>query len=227
MPPNLQPVAGLIPEHQKQQIEAIGGAAGVSAGLRDVVTAGLLALQGDAALLAPVAELQALVTRLSFVTGRRTPAGALWAPTDQALPPPEGLNPAGEVVATVGAVALITKTAAFVVDLGEGTILSRENGKEISSPVCLGTLLPLAANIAPALCQLRDNGPGRLQLADAVHLERTGSGAVRLSAQGHGVIAPVEVVLGFAAELLSLATRSAAKSVAVRESLNRALEVTP
>jgi hypothetical protein len=87
--------------------------------------------------------------------------------------------------------------------------------------------MPLAANIAPAICRFRDNGPGRMMVADGVALERTGSGAVRLSAQGFGVIAPVEVVLGFAAELLSLATRTAAKTVAAVEALEASLEVSP
>jgi hypothetical protein len=137
------------------------------------------------------------------------------------------MNPVGEVVVTPTAAALITRTAALVVDLDEGLILARENGREISSHVCLGSLLPLAANIAPAICRLSDSGPGRVQLDSTVLMERTGTGAVRLSAQGLGVTAPVEVVLSFAAELLALCARAAAKSVAVREALNRQLEVQP
>ncbi len=218
-------ISGLIPEHQLQQITAIGGDRGVSAGLRETISAGLLALAGDAALLAPVEELQALVTRLSFISGRRTGSGALWCPDGcQSLPPAEGLNPVGEVVATPDAVALLAGCCALVVDLGEGLILARENGREISSHVCLGSLMPLAANIAPAICRLGDSGPGRVPLDPTVALERTGTGAVRLSAQGVGVVAPVEVVLSFGAELLSLATRSAARSVATREALERQLQ---
>lgn len=228
MSPPLEHVSGLIPEHQKQQIEALGGEAGVSAGLRDVVAAGLLALQGDAALIRPIDELQALVTRLSFVTGRRTPSGAWWCPANPALPPADQLNPLGDVVASVDAVALITSNGAFVVDLEEGLILARENGREISSQCCLGSIMPTAASLAPAICRLSASGPGRVHLDSSVILERTGNGAVRLSAQGVGVIAPAELVLSFAAELLSLATRSAAKSVAVRESLERQVaEVQP
>ncbi len=218
-------ISGLIPEHQLQQITAIGGDRGVSAGLRETISAGLLALAGDAALLAPVEELQALVTRLSFITGRRTGSGALWCPDGcQSLPPAEGLSPDGEVVATPDAVALLADSAALVVDLGEGLILARENGAEISSHVCLGSLMPLAANIAPVIVKLGAAGPGRLQLDSTVTLERTGTGAVRLSAEGVGVTAPVETVLSFAAELLSLATRSAARSVATREALERQLQ---
>jgi len=220
-------VSGLIASHQRQQIEAIGGTAGVSAGLRDVVTLGLLALQSDMALLSPVDELQQLVTRLSFITGRRTPSGAWWCPSNPALPPADQLNPVGDVVASVDAVALIAANAALVVDLEEGLILARENGREISSQCCLGSIMPTAASLAPAICRLSATGPGRVHLDSSVILERTGTGAVRLSAQGVGVIAPAEVVLGFAAELLSLCARTAAKSMAVRESLNRALEVTP
>jgi hypothetical protein len=221
----LRHISGLIPEHQLQQITAIGGDRGVSAGLRETISAGLLALAGDAALLAPVEELQALVTRLSFITGRRTGSGALWCPDGcQSLPPAEGLSPDGEVVATPDAVALLADSAALVVDLGEGLILARENGAEISSHVCLGSLMPLAANIAPVIVKLGAAGPGRLQLDSTVTLERTGTGAVRLSAEGVGVTAPVETVLSFAAELLSLATRSAARSVATREALERQLQ---
>ena len=58
MPPPLEHVSGLITPHQKQQIEAIGGDAGVSAGLRTAITAGLLALQGDCALIQPIDELR-------------------------------------------------------------------------------------------------------------------------------------------------------------------------
>ena len=124
--------------------------------------------------------------------------------------------------------AIITASAALVVDLDEGLILARENGREISSDVHLGSLMPLAANIAPAICRLGDSGPGRVQLDSTVLMERTGTGAVRLSAQGLGVTAPVEVVLSFAAELLALCARSAAKSVAVREALERQVaEVKP
>lgn len=214
-----------MPQHQLDQITAIGGDRGVSAGLRDTIGAGLLALQGDAALLAPVEELHRLITRLSFITGRRTGSGALWCPDGcKSLPPPEGLNPAGEVIATPDAVALVTGSAALVVDLGEGVIVARENGRELSSVITLGGLMPVASNIAPAICRLSDSGPGRVQLDPTVTLERTGSGAVRLSAQGLGVIVPVEVMLGFATELLSLATRSAAKSVATREALERQLQ---
>lgn len=221
MSPPLEHVSGLIAPHQREQIEAIGGDRGLSAGLRDVVGAGLLALQADMALLAPVDELQQLVTRLSFITGRRTGSGAWWCPTNPALPPADQLNPVGDVVATVDAVALIADNAAVVVDLGEGLIVARENGREISSQCCLGSIMPLAASVAPAICRLGDSGPGRVQLDPTVTLERTGTGAVRLSAQGVGVIVPVEVVLSFAAELLSLCARSAAKSVAVREALER------
>lgn len=214
----------MIPEHQLQQIAAIGADRGVSAGLRDTISAGLLALAGDAALLAPVEELQALVTRLSFITGRRTGSGALWCPDGcQSLPPPEGLNPAGEVISTPDAVALLSGSCALVVDLGEGLILARQAGQEISAAITLGSLMPLAANIAPAILRLSD-GPGRVPLDPTVALERTGTGAVRLSAQGVGVVAPVEVVLSFGAELLSLATRSAARSVATREALERQLQ---
>jgi hypothetical protein len=110
-----------------------------------------------------------------------------------------------------------------VVDLGEGLILARQAGQEISAPITLGSLMPLAANIAPAILRLSD-GPGRVPLDPTVALERTGTGAVRLSAQGVGVVAPVEVVLSFGAELLSLATRSAARSVATREALERQLQ---
>jgi hypothetical protein len=134
--PPLRHISGLIPEHQLQQITAIGGDRGVSAGLRETISAGLLALAGDAALLAPVEELQALVTRLSFIQGRRTGSGALWCPDGcQSLPPAEGLNPAGEVVATPDAVALLAGCCALVVDLGEGLILAREGGREVSSHV--------------------------------------------------------------------------------------------
>ena len=225
MPPNLQPVAGLIPEHQKQQIEAIGGADGVSAGLRDVVAAGLLALQGDAALLAPVEELQALVTRLSFIQGRRTGSGAWWCPANEALPSADQLNPVGDVVATPDGVALLAGNAALIVDLGAGVLVSRENGRETSIEVDITQLMQPMALLPAAIAGLAGVGQvGRRDLGAAgLALELTGSGAMRLSAQGLGVTASDEVLLCLAAELLSLATRTLAKSAAARRALNEVL----
>ncbi len=224
MSPPLETVSARISQHQRQQIETIGGDRGLSGGLREVVTAGLLALTCDVALLSPVDELQQLVTRLSFITGRRTGSGAWWCPDNQALPPTEQLNPVGDVIATPDAVALITGSAAVVVDLADGLLVARENGREVTAEVDLAQLMAPACLLPAAVAGLANSGrTGRRELGAGLVLELTGSGAFRLSVQGHGATAPDELVMGFAAELLSLITRSMAKSAAVRRQLNEQL----
>jgi len=228
MSPPLEHVSGLITPHQREQITALGGDAGVSAGVRIAITAGLLALQGDAALLAPVDELQALVTRLAFIQGRRTGSGAWWCPTNEALPPADQLNPVGDVVATPDGVAVMAGNSALIVDFGAGVLVARENGREITAEVDIAQLMQPIALLPAAIAGLAGNGQvGRRDLGAAcLSLELTGSGALRLSAQGLGVTASDEVFLCFAAELLSLATRSMAKSAAARRALDEVLQQT-
>jgi hypothetical protein len=230
MPPNLQPVAGLIPEHQKQQIEALGGEAGVSAGLRTAITAGLLALQGDCALIRPIDELRDLASRLARIQGRRTPAGAWWAPTPEALPTAEQLDHQGTVLVMPQSVGLLA-AGALVVDLADGVITASNAetpGAQITAAIGLDDLVAPAALLPAALTGLAIAGPGRRELGLGLAIERTGGNHFLLTLQGAGARCDADLIHVFAAELLGLLARSARASLATRQQLNRALaEVTP
>jgi len=226
--PPLKNISGSVSEHQAQQIAAIGGAEGFSAGLRTVTTAGLLALQSDAALLQPVSELLALSDRLATVTGRRTPAGAHWCPTGESLPPREALDPHGAVVCMPQSVGVLAGDTALVVDLGEALIVARQGDQETTVSVDLQELAGPAALLPASLAGLALAGPGRRDLGGGLAVERTGSDQLRLSLQGLGVNIPPDIGQIFAAELCSLVARSATASIAARLELERTLqEVTP
>jgi hypothetical protein len=228
MSPPKEHISGLIHPHQREQIEAIGGDRGISAGLRDVVTAGLLALRGDAALIAPIEELQTLAYQLARITGRTTPAGAIWAPTPEAMPQPSELDPTGAVVATPGAVGLLGD-GAVVIDMKNGTITTNSGGHEISVPVELGDLVHPVALLPATLAGLAAAGPGRRELGLGLAVERTGDGLCRVTLQGVGVSATPQAAQTFAAELLGLIARATRQSAAARVALERQLqqEVTP
>ena len=215
----------MVPEHQLQQITAIGGDAGVSAGLRTAVSAGLLALQGDAALLAPVSELLALSDRLATVTGRKTPAGAHWCPTGESLPPRDALDPHGAVVVMPQSVGLIAGDSALVVDLGDALIVARQGNQEVTASIDLAELAGPAALLPASLAGLALAGPGRRDLGGGLAVERTGSDQLRISLQGLGVNCPPDVGQVFAAELCSLVARAATASIAARIELERTLQV--
>jgi hypothetical protein len=215
----------MVSEHQLQQIAAIGRDAGVSAGLRSVVSAGLLALQGDVALLAPVSELLALSDRLATVTGRKTPSGAHWCPTGESLPPRDALDPHGAVVVMPQSVGLIAGDAALVLDLGDALIVARQGNQEVSASIDLQELSGPAALLPASLAGLALAGPGRRDLGGGLAVERTGSDQLRISLQGLGVNCPPDVGQVFAAELCSLVARAATASIAARIELERTLQV--
>jgi hypothetical protein len=223
--PPLKNVSGMVPEHQLQQITAIGGDAGVSAGLRTAVSAGLLALAGDVALLAPVSELLALSDRLATVTGRKTPAGAHWCPTGESLPPRDALDPHGAVVVMPQSVGLIAGDSALVVDLGDALIVARQGNQEVTASIDLAELAGPAALLPASLAGLALAGPGRRDLGGGLAVERTGSDQLRISLQGLGVNCPPDVGQVFAAELCSLVARAATASIAARIELERTLQV--
>ena len=225
MSPPLRNVSGMVSEHQLQQIAAIGRDAGVSAGLRSVVSAGLLALQGDVALLAPVSELLALSDRLATVTGRKTPSGAHWCPTGESLPPRDALDPHGAVVVMPQSVGLIAGDAALVLDLGDALIVARQGNQEVSASIDLQELSGPAALLPASLAGLALAGPGRRDLGGGLAVERTGSDQLRISLQGLGVNCPPDVGQVFAAELCSLVARAATASIAARIELERTLQV--
>ena len=223
MSPPKEHISGLIHPHQREQIEAIGGDRGISAGLRDVVTAGLLALRGDAALIAPITELQAVADRLACITGRRTPAGAWWAPTSEAMPQPSELDQHGDVVVTPDAVGLLGD-GSIVVDLKAGTITANSSGHEIALPVELADLVHPAALLPATLAGLAAAGPGRRELGLGLAVERTAAGPCRLTLQGVGAMATPLAVQVFAAELLGLLARATRESAHARMALERQLQ---
>lgn len=222
----LRHVSGLVPLHQLEQIQAIGGERGVSAGLRDTVSAGLLALAGDCALLRPVSELHELADRLAKIQGRTTPAGAWWAPSREALPSPDQLDPAGAVLVTPGAVGLVAD-GGLVIDLEACEIAATQAGQEITEPVDLHDVVGPAALLPAALAGLAAAGPGRRDLGLGLAIQRTTDSLCRLTLRGIGVRCSPDVAQTFTAELLGLVARKARASAQTREQLNRALEVTP
>ncbi len=230
MSPPLEHVSGLIPQHQREQITALGGEAGVSAGLRDVVAAGLLALQGDCALIRPIDELRDLANRLSRIQGRRTPAGAWWAPTPEALPSHEELDSGGAVLVMPQSVGLVAN-GALVVDLEGGVITASNAGtpnSQITAKIDLGDLVAPAAVLPAALTGLAIAGPGRRELGLGLAIERTGDNLCLLTLQGVGARCDAGLAHTFAAEVLGLVARSAQASFATRQQLEQALaEVSP
>jgi hypothetical protein len=220
--PPLKPVTGLIEDYQLQQVAAIGGARGLSAGVRDVLTAGLLALQGDVALLAPVDQLHQLADRLSLITGRRTPSGAWWAPSPEALPGPELLHQSGAVLATPSAVGLIGD-GCLMVDLGEGRIIATRGNHETQIEIDLSDLIAPAALLPSSMAGLAAAGAGRRDIGIGLTIERLPSNAVVLALQGCGPLCTPDHAMSFSAELLALICRHSARSVATREQLNRQL----
>ena len=222
----LRHVSGLVAHHQLEQIQAIGGSKGISAGLRTTVTAGLLALRSDVALLQPVDELNALVEKLAAITGRTTPAGAWWAPTREALPSPDQLDPAGAVLVMPRAVSLVTN-GTVTVDLENSELAASEAGHEISVPFDLHDLAAVAALLPAALAGLGIAGPGRRDVGHGLVVERTDGDQCRFRLKGVGASCEPDVAQTFAAELLSLQARAQRASAQTRQQLNRALEVTP
>jgi hypothetical protein len=223
---NLQHVSGLVPPHQLEQIASIGGDRGLSAGLRDVVSAGLLALQGDCALIRPVSELHALADRLAQIQGRITPAGAWWAPSRAALPSPDQLDPQGAVVVTPRAVGLIAG-GAVVIDLDNNELTATLAGNEVTVPFDLHDLAAVAALLPAALAGLAAAGPGRRDVGHGLAVERTSGDLCRVTLKGIGASCEPDVAQTFAAELLALVARTARASAQTRMELNRALEVSP
>ena len=227
MGPPLEHVSGFIPPHQLQEINKIGADRGTSAGLRDVVVAGLLALRSDMALLQPVEDLQALVDKLANIQGRKTPSGSWWCPTDESLPSMDQLDPRGDVIAQPAAVALITGCAALVVDADAGVITIRDNGREQSVEAEPGDWMGPFCRLPAIAAHLAHQGPGRMDLGGGMALELLPVGVVRLSLQGLSVLADYTVLMRFASESLALGTRVACKSVAARLQLERQLQGVP
>jgi len=224
--PPLRNVSGMIPEHQLQQIAAIGGDRGVSAGLRDTIAAGLLALQGDSALIAPVSELHELADRLAKIQGRTTPAGAWWAPTREALPTVDQLDPQGAVLAMPRAVTLLTD-GTVTVDLANSEITASLDGHEVTTAFDLHDLAAVAALLPAALAGLAGAGPGRRDLGHGLTVERTQDDLCRISLRGIGARCAPDVAQVFGAELLALQARAHRASAQTRQQLNRALQVSP
>jgi hypothetical protein len=218
----LHQISGLIPADHLSQVAAIGGARGLSAGVRDTIAAGLLALRGDAAMLAPISELHQLADKLATITGRTTPSGAIWAPTEEALPPVEMLDPDGAVIVTPQAVGLLAGAAALVLDTEAGAIIVRGDGGELQQPLELPDLAALAAMLGAGL-QALSRGPGVVQLPCGLTAERTGTSAFRIAFQGVGPTTEPDVAFMFAAEVAALFARRVTSTLRTRQQLEETL----
>jgi len=219
--PPLETVSAKIPPHQREQIAAFAGDRGLSAGLRDVIAAGLLVmLPAAAAPSQPTDELRDLADRLARIQGRRTPAGAWWAPTAAALPAAEDLEPGGAVLTTPRQTALIAG-GSVMVDLVAGQITVTNADHESRVSIDLNELAGPAALMPAALAALAAMGPGRRELGLGLAVERTLDDICRLSLQGVAVRCSPDIATTFAAELLGLMARSARLSFDTREALER------
>jgi len=220
MPPPLETISAKIPQHQREQIAAFAGDRGLSAGLRDVIAAGLLVMLPDAAPSQPTDELRELADRLARIQGRRTPAGGWWAPTAAALPAAEDLEPGGAVLVTPKAAALIAG-GSVVVDLAAGQITVTNADHESRVSIDLSELAAPAALLPAALAGLAATGPGRRDLGLGLAVERTPDHVCRLSLQGVAVRCSPDIATTYAAELLGLMARSARLSFDTRLQLER------
>jgi hypothetical protein len=218
--PPLETISAKIPQHQREQIAAFAGDRGLSAGLRDVIAAGLLVMLPDAAPSQPTDELRELADRLARIQGRRTPAGGWWAPTAAALPAAEDLEPGGAVLVTPRQVALIAG-GSVMVDLVAGQITVRDADHESRVSIDLSELAAPAALLPAALAGLAATGPGRRDLGLGLAVERTPDHVCRLSLQGVAVRCSPDIATTYAAELLGLMARSARLSFDTRLQLER------
>jgi hypothetical protein len=221
--PPLKPVSGLISAEQLDAVAAIGGDRGVSAGLRDVVSAGLSALNSDAALMLPVAQLEALADRLARVTGRKLPSGAWWAGSDAAMPEPEQLDRYGDVVVSPGRVVLAGEQGAIMADAGGRQLAAQDGDQHSSQPVELAELAGVAGMLTAGLVRLAQTGPGRIELGCGLMLERLEAGPGRLSLHGVGVTASMPALWMFSAELTALVAGGIAEGIEIRSRLNKQL----
>lgn len=224
MSPPLKPVSGLISAEDLAAVAAIGGERGVSAGLRDVVSAGLSALNSDAALMLPVAQLEALADRLARVTGRKLPSGAWWAGCDQAMPEPEQLDRHGDVVVSPGRVVLAGEQGALMADAGGRQLAAQDGDQHSSQPVELAELAGVAGMLTAGLVRLAQTGPGgRISLGCGLTLERLEAGPGRVSLHSVGVVASMPALWMLAAELTGLVSAGISEGIEIRSRLNAQL----
>jgi hypothetical protein len=224
MPDCLEFIAGRIPADHRELITHLGGEDGASAGLRVTVAAGLAALSGDGAhLLTAVDDLAALADRLGTIAGRRTPSGSWWAPSDQAMPDPERLHPAGDVVAAPTKVVIAGPDGAVMIDAAARQISAQDAAGQAHQAVELGDIAAIGACLTGGLVTLSTRGPGRVALGDGFIVERRDDGMARLSLRGVGCSCSMLSLWKFAAELVSLTASEVAEAIDVREALEARL----
>lgn len=200
----------------------------MSAGVRDVIAMGLAALNSDAALMLPVAQLEALADRLATITGRKLPSGAWWAGCDAAMPEPEQLDRYGDVVVSPGRVVLAGEAGALMADAGGRQLAAQDNDRHASQPVELAELAGVAGMLSAGLVRLAQSGPGRIELGNGLVLERMEVGPGRLSLRGVGAVASMPSLWQFAAELTALVAAGINEGIEIRSRLNAQLaEVQP
>lgn len=202
----------------------------MSAGLRVLVAAGAAATRSPSApLLREMDLLRGLADRLAAVVGRSTPAGAWWAPSDDAMPPAELLADVGDVVANPSRVVLAGApvggvAGAMAVDLETGRLEAQEGEKVVSLPLGLAEFAPLAASVGPALVMLAAaGGPESAEVRDPLVAKRLPSGQVRFELRGVGCVVSAQVAFTFAAECMSLLARRIETDCQARMELEAAL----
>lgn len=226
MSPPLARITAAIPAQHRDELEALGGPEGISAGARMAISAGLSALRaGDPMATAGLLpeELHALADRLASITGRRTGAGAYWCPTPEALPGPEALHNRDTVIAMPHALMLVAPDGAIALDLAAGEMCISVDGGEITTELELeGAVGALAHHLPQILMSLmRDGGFRHLAgLRFSTHPDY----GLEIAHRGLALHTSIDAGYQFAAEVLSLWTRHARRSAQTRMALEQRLQ---
>jgi hypothetical protein len=225
MSPPLARVSAAIPSSQRDELEALGGPDGISAGVRMAVAAGLSALRaGDPAATAclPLEELHALADRLASVTGRRTPSGALWCPSPDSLPDLDSLV-GDEVLVCPHGLVLVGGDHALSLDMEVGEVRWVIGNGEVATPITLEELGLAACLLPSALAGLAAAGHGSRMLPPGMRLAISPDRDLELSHRGAAIRLGFDAAWILASEVVSLWTRRCRLSAEARQTLERQL----
>jgi hypothetical protein len=193
-----------------------------SANLREVVSVGVQTMKGQPLAPQAVADLRRIVDRLEALTAR-TPTGAWWAPTPEAMPSPDLLEPFDLVVMPVG-LLLVAPNAALSFDMQEATCtLQGANHGALTIGCEPRDLIHLAAQFLPAVLQ-QAHEPTACELPLGMVLQHGSDDVIRLTLEGLPITLPLDLALAMAAELSSLAARSVSATMQRRVALEQALQ---
>lgn len=224
MSPPLVKISTVVAPAVRAELERLGGEDGISSAARIVIGLGLKALHADPDDLArcPIEDLRQITDALAAVTGRHSPAGGWWCPTDAALPDPNLLDPRGDCIVTPNLVLLAGAEGSFLVEADPASARLGQGNNAATLPLDVEQLPNFAVMFSAAVlgaCNSRTprSTPGGLAV------ELLENGVIAFAVAGVMVTASVPSALVFAAELHGLAAHRVARSVMAREALERQL----